>query len=247
MTCTTVRTMVHTFNLLDLPQEIILYILSFLDLPDLATLSKLHGYLALLAADPVLHLIRLRVVAPSRVGHSLFARSPHGTLLRPTITDLVHRHVIRGHNIERRLRMGLYIYTEHSVGQYDSGLRLQRERIALIISSHLRRRVPASAGLKLLYHSHILPDVESSLLSVSRSLLPVVRKLKWSIQRDKLANEVRGLNGGALGNSALPFTGNLGAWIELKGQGVVKDCERVRLALCPDVRRMVRFYEGLGH
>lgn len=238
--------------------------MSFLDLPDLATLSKLHEYLALLAADPVLHLIRLRVVAPSRVGHSLFARSPDGTLLRPTITDLVHRYVIRGHNMERRLRMGLYIYTEHvrmrsviktiadnhvqSVDQYGSGLRLQRERTAHIIASHLRRRAPAPVGLKLLYHSHILPDVESSLLSVSRSLLPVVRKLKWSIQRDKLANEVRGLSGTqGFGNSALPLTGGLGAWIELKGQGVVQDCERVRLALCPDVRRMVKFYEGLRH
>ncbi|KAG1904736.1 uncharacterized protein F5891DRAFT_1012572 [Suillus fuscotomentosus] len=203
MTCTTVRTMsgVRIFNLLDLPQEIILHILSFLDLPDLATLSKLHEYLALLAADPVLHLIRLRVVAPSR-----------------------------------------------SVDQYDIGLRLQRERTAHIIASHLRRRAPAPVGLKLLYHSGILPDVESSLLSISRSLLPVVRKLKWSIQRDKLANEVRGLSGAlGSGNSALPLTGSLAAWIELKGQGVVQDCERVRLALCPDVRRMVKFYESLGH
>ncbi|KAG1754921.1 uncharacterized protein EDB91DRAFT_1042655 [Suillus paluster] len=240
---------VQSFNFLDLPQEIILHILSFLDLPDLATLSKLHGYLALLSSDPVLHLIRLRVVAPSRVNHSLFARNPHGILLRPTIMDLVHRHVIRGHNIERRLRMGLYIYTERSADQYGSGLRLQRQRTALIISSHLRRRAPAPVVLKLMYHSHILPDVESSLLSVSRSLLPVVRQLKWSIQRDKLANEVRGLNGGALGlgNVALPLTGSLGSWIELKGQSVVRDCERVRLALCPDVRRMVKFYESLGH
>lgn len=135
-----------------------------------------------------------------------------------------------------------------SVDQYDSGLRLQRERTSHIITSHLRRRAPAPVGLKLLYHSHILPDVESSLLTVSRSLLPVVRKLKWSIQRDKLANEVRGLSGAlGFGNSALPLTGSLGAWIELKGQGVVQDCERVRLALCPDVRRRVKFYESLGH
>lgn len=135
-----------------------------------------------------------------------------------------------------------------SVDQYDIGLRLQRERTAHIIASHLRRRAPAPVGLKLLYHSGILPDVESSLLSISRSLLPVVRKLKWSIQRDKLANEVRGLSGAlGSGNSALPLTGSLAAWIELKGQGVVQDCERVRLALCPDVRRMVKFYESLGH
>lgn len=118
-----------SFNLLNLPLEIILYIrksvsnvfplvltgllVSFLDLPDLAALSKLDSYLALLVADPVLHLTRLRVVAPSRIDHSLFARSPQGTLLRPTIIDLAHRNVIRGHNIERRLRMGFYIYAPH--------------------------------------------------------------------------------------------------------------------------------------
>ena len=229
--------------------------MSFLDLPDLAALSKLDPYLALLVADPVLHLTRLRVVAPSRVDHSLFARSPQGTLLRPTIIDLAHRNVIRGHNIERKLRMGFYIYTPHvrilspthntipshdvqSVNQYESGLRLQRERTGLIISSHLRRRAPPPVILKSLHHSHILPDVESSLLSVSRSLLPMVRKLKWSIQRDALANKVRGAKGSITG---------LGPWIELNGQSIVRDCERVRLALCPDVRRMVRFYDGLGH
>ncbi|OJA10302.1 hypothetical protein AZE42_05547 [Rhizopogon vesiculosus] len=231
-----------SFNLLYLPQEILLYI----HLPDLAALSKLNLYLALLVADPVLHLTRLRVVAPSRVDHSLFARSPQGILLRPTIIDLAHRNVIRGHNIERKLRMGFYIYTPHSVNQYESGLRLQRKHTGLIISSHLRRRAPAPVTLKSLHHSHILPDVESSLLSVSRSLLPVVRKLKWSIQKDALAIKVRGVKGGALGLGDSPLPG-FGPWIELNGQSIVRDCERVRLALCPDIRRMVKFYESLGH
>lgn len=135
------------------------------------------------------------------------------------------------------------------MNQYESGLRLQRQRTGLIISSHLRSRAPASVILKSLHHSHILPDVESSLLYVSRSLLPVVRKLKWSIQRDAFANKVRGVKGSAsrLGDSPLPLTGGLGPWIELRGQSIVRDCERVRLALCPDVSRMVKFYEGLGH
>jgi len=70
-----------------------------------------------------------------------------------------------------------------------------------------------------------------------------MRQLKWSIQRDALANKVRSVKAGALelGNSGL------GNWIELKGQSIVEDCERVRLALCPDIRRMVKFYESLGH
>jgi hypothetical protein len=73
-----------------------------------------------------------------------------------------------------------------------------------------------------------------------------MRQLKWSIQRDALANKVRGGTLG-LGDSILPLTGGLGPWIEMKGQSIVRDCERVRLALCPDVRRMVKFYESLGH
>ena len=118
--------------LLALPQEIQLYIctscvtyammacrltlllVSFLDIPDLAALSRVSKPLALLTADPVLHRTRLRVVAPSRVQHSLFGRSPGGILLRPTIPELVHRGVMRGLQIERRLRTGAYLYSPHA-------------------------------------------------------------------------------------------------------------------------------------
>lgn len=123
--------------LLALPQEILLHIrtfhgthatmtsqltcfsVSFLDIPDLAALSRVSKALALLTADPVLHRTRLRVVAPSRVQHSLFGRSPEGILLRPTISELVHRGVMRGLQIERRLRTGAYLYSPHaSIAEY---------------------------------------------------------------------------------------------------------------------------------
>lgn len=116
--------------LLDLPQETLLHIrayftlfsvkvltvrfqVSFLDLPDLAALARVNQYFAFLAEDPVLHRTRLRVIAPSRVDHSLFGKSPRGVLLRPTVPELVHRGVMRGYQFERRWRAGDYLYSSH--------------------------------------------------------------------------------------------------------------------------------------
>lgn len=121
---------------------------SFLDIPDLAALSRVSKQLASLTADPVLHQTRLRVVAPSRVRHSLFGKSPEGILLRPTIPELVHRGVIRGLHVERRLRMGAYLYSPHvSVSESSVSLvifmlhhRLQSNtRIFCVFSRHKPR------------------------------------------------------------------------------------------------------------
>jgi hypothetical protein len=84
---------------------------SFLDLPDLAALSQLSSYLARLSSDPVLHRTRILVVAPSRISHGLFGRSPQGIALRPTVGDLINRGVIRGLAIARAWRMGSYFYS----------------------------------------------------------------------------------------------------------------------------------------
>lgn len=85
---------------------------SYLDLPDLASISQISPLFATLAADPALHHVRLRITAPSRVKHSLFGRSPAGYPLRPTIPDLVRRGVMRGLNVERRWRMGAYLSSQ---------------------------------------------------------------------------------------------------------------------------------------
>ncbi|KAH7886075.1 hypothetical protein F5I97DRAFT_2025640 [Phlebopus sp. FC_14] len=233
--------------LLDLPQETLLHILSFLDLPDLASLAHVNNGLALLAADPVLHSTRLRVVAPSRVDHSLFGKSPGGILLRPTLPELVHRGVIRGLHIERRWRMGSYFCSPHSVKQYENGLRLQLRHTKMRLSAHLRNRPSTPHALKSL---HVFPDIESSTLSISRSLLPIMHRLKWCIQRDNMAKVIR-QSCGALGKNtnnetSHPFSTSIGAWFELKGQNIFADTERVRLALCPDVRKMIKFYESMG-
>jgi hypothetical protein len=82
-------------------------VVSYLDLPDLACCLRVCHLLRVLAVDPVLHHYRIRVVAPSRVAHSLFGQSPP----RPTVGELVARGVMRGLGIERRWRAGLYFYT----------------------------------------------------------------------------------------------------------------------------------------
>ncbi|KAF7307151.1 Stearoyl-CoA desaturase [Mycena indigotica] len=206
-----------------LTPEIILYIFLFLDLPELDMLSKLDPILAQLARDKALHNVRLRVVFPARVEHDLFAIS------RPTIPDLVHRGVMRGLSIERRFRAGLYFYSQSSVRQYEVSIKLARQHAGQVVSQHLTRRSAASSDspLKQLY-----PDVSHNL---ARSLLPIARKLKWSLRRDTLAKMVRDKSG-ILG---------VGKWLEAR-PNVLQEGERVRLAICPDVRKIVGFYEKLG-
>ncbi|OBZ79238.1 hypothetical protein A0H81_01398 [Grifola frondosa] len=223
--------------LLDIPTEILLYILSFLDLPDLACLARAVPALSNLTDDPVLHHTRLHVVAPSRVSHSLFGRSLTGVPLRPTVADLVHRGIMRGLSIERRWRAGLYFYSQLMVTQYESSLRLQRTHAGNVVSSNLRNR--SASTLEKLYLARVLPDGPSS--AVSPSLISTIRRLKWSIQRDRLSRFIRD-------RSNMVRNGGIVVWLE--GQGRVltrRENERVRLALCPGIKGIVRFYEGLSH
>lgn len=86
------------------------------------------------------------------------------------------------------------------------------------------------------------------MLSVSRSLLPVVHKLKWSIQKDNMSRIIRAHTFSAVNQSesSHPFNGGFGVWAEFKGANIFGDSERVRLALCPDVRKMIKFYEEMA-
>jgi hypothetical protein len=123
------------------------------------------------------------------------------------------------------------------VKQYDSSVRLQKEHVSNVIRVHLRRREPMTeaALLAALHKLGILPDIESSSPRISRTILPAMHDLKWSIQRDKLSKAVKSKSGGGLAT-----------WLEGRGRSLVSDGERVRLALCGDVRKLVRFWEGLG-
>ncbi|TDL21001.1 hypothetical protein BD410DRAFT_790380 [Rickenella mellea] len=219
---------------LNIPQEVLLHIFSYLDLPELASLSKISPFLAVLAADPVLHRTRLQVVAPSRVEHSLFAR---GGSLRPDVADLLHWGVMKGLGIERRWRAGQYFYSPQSVKQYETSQRLQRQHVRHVLSSYLAetrsQTSKTASALQSLHTARVLPDVECASPAMSRLLLPVIRRLKWALRKDGIAQMVRGRE-------------PTGDWFEGKGRGIVREGdERVRLAVCPGVKKVVGFYESL--
>jgi len=126
-----------------------------------------------------------------------------------------------------------------SIIQYENGLRLARRHASDVIAVQLRRRSTRDEFLDSI--SHVLPDIESASHTISRILLPAIHQLKWSLQRDRLSQIVR------LGFCGSPRPGGVGfgIWREGNGRGIVEDGERVRLAICPDVRKTVKFYEGL--
>jgi hypothetical protein len=85
-----------------------------------------------------------------------------------------------------------------------------------------------------------------------------MHKLKWSLQKDRLARMVRDHTCVGSTTTMLTTTNesgeksssrvvvHFGRWLETKGRGIVEDGERVRLALCPDIRKIVRFYESIA-
>lgn len=120
-------------------------------------------------------------------------------------------------------------------------MRLARQHASDVISVQLKRRSASPRDvLNSLHSAGVLPDVESSSLRLSRSLLPVIHQLKWSFQRDALSRTVKGFRG---------FTGSIidfGVWFERTGNRFMEENERVRLAVCPDISKIIAFYEGLG-
>ena len=130
-----------------------------------------------------------------------------------------------------------------SIIQYENMRSLSRRHASHVLAVQLRRRTTdgtAGNSLQLLCSTHVFPDVESSSLNVARSLLPTMRKLKWCLQRDRLAKVFK-VSGVSLG---------IGAWLDDGGDSVrrkvVQEGEKLRLAVCPNIRTKVGFYERLG-
>jgi hypothetical protein len=69
--------------------------------------------------------------------------------------------------------------------------------------------------------------------------MPIIRKLKWSLQKDKFSRMMRDV-------TAHTNSRGIATWIEDKGSSKIQEGERARLAVCPGVRKTVRFYEGLA-
>lgn len=142
-----------------------------------------------------------------------------------------------------------------SVRQYEMSQRLKRSHVQAILSAHLQHKSIAAL-------EHVLPDVyngaplsptgntiepfgipsstkgKSTKLpnrsSIAPRLLPAVRNLKWSIRRDALARTIRSRGNGSSGD------------IFLRWHGLWQEDERVRLAICPGVGKIVRYFENLA-
>lgn len=129
--------------------------------------------------------------------------------------------------------------------QYEQRVRLHRRYIQTFLAANFRRRPLVLSELKSLHDSRILPDVESSMPFICRSLLPAVHKLKWSIQKDKIAMAIRrGVCGALAGKDAAQSSSStFGSWLEHRGHGIIGDSERVRLAICPGIKKLILFYE----
>lgn len=69
-------------------------------------------------------------------------------------------------------------------------------------------------------------------MNIDRSLIPILRRLKWAMGRDQLARLIK-------------QKGIVTAWLEGPGRRLVSDeeSEKVRLAICPNIRGRIEFWE----
>ena len=156
------------------------------------------------------------------------------------------------------------------VSVYENSLRLHRLHAQNLISIVLRGRLqpsnPSAVGPQypITGGSDIYGSTEGLKKSkpgvISRTLLPTIRSLRWSFKRDQVSRVVRGASGrGALFAKRRSTDEGLDTpdrsvamWIEKQGPKLIPDSssglevERTRLALCPDVGKIIRFYEGLS-
>jgi len=137
-----------------------------------------------------------------------------------------------------------------SVKLYESSLRLEHARIVRVLTNHLTNRAGLFAGFSAHAHAHahahsgagaslalLLPS-ETNSPRISRRLLPIIARLKWSMRRDRLASRVR--------RSSANRPDGLRSWIEGSGRALVHEGERIRLAVCPGVRKFVKLFEELS-
>ena len=140
-----------------------------------------------------------------------------------------------------------------SVRQYETSRRLHLAHIRHCIETHLVKHILPAHTLKCAEaeaqaqeaaslrgapdpHPAATPqrpkDPEAR---CSPRLLPTIRSLKWSQRRDAFARMVRSNRVGSSIDRS---------WFEGAGHGLWEEGERVRLAICPGVRPVLRFWES---
>lgn len=124
------------------------------------------------------------------------------------------------------------------VRQYECTSRLQWTHARTVLAHTLRTRsIPAVR--EAFYHTRVLPR-DTSCKHVAAPLVSAVRRLRWAIQRDRLAHFVKD-------RSNMAKNGGLVKWLESNGRSVMsRENERVRLAVCPGIKGIVKYYEGLA-
>lgn len=99
--------------------------------------------------------------------------------------------------------------------------------------------------LRSLHNMRILPDIEAVSLRISRSLLPIVLKLKRSLRRDELKRLLLA-NHYVLGSATGTEKSKAHWLVDGKGRGIWHEDERIRLYVCPGVRSAINYFEKLS-
>jgi hypothetical protein len=106
-------------SLMALPEELLVYVLMFVDDTDLQSLSKISPTLRRLCADTLLwrhfHLVR----APAQISSLLFRKT------RPERPSLLERNIIRGVQ-QQQLSNGSYIYGDSQRRFFDTQEKMRR-------------------------------------------------------------------------------------------------------------------------
>jgi hypothetical protein len=87
-----------------------------------------------------------------------------------------------------------------------------------------------------------LPSEAESPL-ISRRLLPVIARLKWSMKRDKFSRRLRAQ---PPEKGVITDMDHFRSLLEGGSRSLMRDGERVRLAICPGIRRIVKYFEGMA-
>jgi hypothetical protein len=223
-------------NLYSLPPEVLLQIITYLDIPDLHTLTLTTAPLRRLACDPLLHLRRLHNVPPL-LSWKLSHRPSRRDLAPPNASIWLSRTHVLSRSISRSLvrirvshalsmrppaadlmRRGVLPrgYSVVSPGLMAASLDVQRRRVRDVVGRKLERR-PSVGNL---VQRHILPEECGRPGAVS----PVLVEARKGVMRERLKDRLR-------------------RWVE--GRAVVAQRERnsdevVALAEGVSVRALVR-------